>query len=452
MGASVKPVDPLDVAWQAAQKPAADPLDVAWQQAQTPRGGGSSLGDGSPQEFGTGSTILNRLQNTLKGAANPVAARVLSAAQLLPGMETFEAGAGALGSHIPGAGPPLSFGESRDVLRGEIEKIPAWERIGEQMAASLPLMALKLPAAVASIPAIAKMGPKSIGAAWGAAHAALAPDDESPGARLAKTAAGGVGGAITGAVADLAGTALQAAHLPTTAANRLARKAATAEASGPLYDQFRDLGDLGETPALKEILDLPVIQKAISTVKGESPTLNKLADTDARVLDAVYKRVGNKAFKMANGFETDEARQSLMGAIEEAAQAKGGSYANAVGTFREGAQGGEAVARGKATLAAASAPKGPGIAADMKTSPEAFQAWLKTATPEQAAAAREGILGGLKQQPKVSFGRILGTPAIPLPSRALRAAPDLVRAASLKAGRTAADALGDYINPWSPKP
>ena len=34
----------------------------------------------------------------------------------------------------------------------------------------------------------------------------------------------------------------------------------------------------------------------------------------------------------------------------------------------------------------------------------------------------------------------------------LRAAPDLVRAASLKAGRTAADALGDYINPWSPKP
>ena len=210
MGASVPPVqDPAIAAWQKAQA-SADPAVTAWHAAQPEsHGGGSSSGDGTPQAFGTGSTILNRLSNTitdhteqvLKGAASPLAARVLSAAQVVPGVEAGEAAMGMAGSHLPGAGPPLSYSESLSALRGETQKIPVAERIGEQMLAGGPFLKF-IPATLLSA---AKAG-ALLGAASGAADAT----PESLTRRLANTAGGAAIGGTVGKVAEMATTAARA--------------------------------------------------------------------------------------------------------------------------------------------------------------------------------------------------------------------------------------------------
>lgn len=103
-------------------------------------------------------------------------------------------------------------------------------------------------------------------------------------------------------------------------------------AAAPLYDKFRNLGSLPVTDHLLELKKLPIIGQAIKTVKGESPELAKLPWNDARVLDAVYKRVGSRAFKATHGYEPGEARNQLLQAIDAAS---GGQYRPAVGAFAD---------------------------------------------------------------------------------------------------------------------
>ncbi len=55
----------------------------------------------------------------------------------------------------------------------------------------------------------------------------------------------------------------------------------------------------------------------------------------------------------------------------------------------------------------------------MVTSREAFRDWAGTATPSEAAGAREGVLGSLGEQP--NFRKFV------IPTRALRKAPGLLR-------------------------
>lgn len=372
------------------------------------------------KEYATGA-LARRMasSNAEEEAGQDVGSRVLgTGASLLsdvPGGEAAQAGAIKAASGLSYA----------DALRQLREAKQSAEDIGTAAPARL-LGGIVAAGVLPGSPAIA-------GATYGALSGLTNADPNTTMTdRLKSAAVKGTVGGVAGKVLDLGLTAL-AAKTPTwlggtqtPAANVLQRQVDRQATSGPLYGQFRQLGDLGETPQLKEIMDLPVVRKAIDTVKGESPTLAKLPDTDASVLDAVYKRVGNKAFKAANGYETDEARQTLLGAIEDAAQAKGGSYVDAVGAFREPSKLINAVQQGKRTLATAGLARGPSVAQDIKASPEAFSQWLETASPRQAQAAQEGILGSLGQQPLVATK--LGV--LPYPTRALRAAPALLRQAA----------------------
>jgi hypothetical protein len=205
--------------------------------------------------------------------------------------------------------------------------------------------------------------------------------------------------------AQVAGTVARSAFTPSRADQLLRQAEATTRRAGPKYDQFKALGTLPPTQALDDILQLPVVRTALRTVKAESPVLRNLPDTDARVLDAVYKRVGSKAFSAKHGFETGQARTELLDAIDNAS---GGLYRPAVETFRVGAQQSSAIQRGARAAQMAANPSGGGatMRSAMEDSPEALAKWAQTATPAQRRAAVQGVLSGLGSRAMSDVSRI----------------------------------------------
>lgn len=287
-------------------------------------------------------------------------------------------------------------------------------------------------AATALIPKVgAKIATTTGLAASGAATGAASNlDDPLAGAVAGGIAAPVLGGAVnTLARPNLLTTGIRAkfAADPTV---RLPKLAAARDAvAAPLYDDFRSLGDLGRTPQLDALIGtatadgLPVVRRAVEAVKGESPVLAKLPDTDARVLAAVYERVGDKAFRTLHGFQTDEARRALLSAIDDAAQAKGGSFAEPVQAFREGSREIKAVSRGKDALENALSAKGGSEGAAITKSPTALQQWAQrpTTSADELQRATQGVLGQVGRRGVLASVRLPGTPHIPLPlpSRAL---------------------------------
>lgn len=334
----------------------------------------------------------------------------LNAAQGIPGVRPIEAAAGALGSKL--TDHPMTFAESRGILDAQTGNIGGKTSAFEHLLGS-----------VATLPFL-PANPTVAGALLGGANEALSADDESLTERGLKTAVGAGVGAMTGKLLDHAVTAARTAFKPTSAAASNALAKARDDAASASYGAFRKLGDLGRTPDLDAILNLPVVRTAATTVKNESPNLAKLPDTDAAVLDAIYKRIGSKSFRAINGAETTEARTALLDAIEGAANAKGTSYAKIVGAFKDASREIGAVNRGSDMVKGA----GTGLKSSksfQSSTPEAFASWAENASPAEKAGAVKGILGGLKDSEKVRFMSILGTPLVP------RATPQLKSAASL---------------------
>lgn len=366
---------------------------------------------------------------------------VLNAAQGIPGMEAFEAGAGALGSHL--TSHPLSYQESLNTLRDQTGNIGGKTSVAEKAMGGLATLPF-LPA-----------NPAAAGALLGGADQALnANPNQSLLERGTRTAVGAGVGGLLGSAADKALTAGRAmlpkalGGVTSSAQNVIRRESSRDAAASTGYGAFRKLGDLGQTPDLQAILDLPVVKTALTTVKGESPTLAKLPDTDAAVLDAVYKRVGNKAFKALHGAETNEARQSLLDAIDAASTPKGVSYANIVGKFKDASKGISAVQRGSDAVKGAgmTLPAGTNLS---KKGADAFAKWATTATPAEKNAAMEGILGALRVSPKMSASKVLGVPIFPHTTAALAKAPGLLRTLDPTSSRLANLGLLS-LNPFSP--
>ncbi len=267
-------------------------------------------------------------------------------------------------------------------------------------------------------------GLATAGAGEGAAYN---PSDPAAGAIAGGIAAPilGAGVSAVGTVAPVVETAIQAKNATEPTESLVALNKARVDVSRPLYKDFRDLGDLGRTAKLDDLLGtanqpgLPVITRAVETVKGESPILAKLPDTDAKVLDAVYKRVGNKAWAATHGFETGEARSALLDAIDEAAQAKGGSYSDPVAASREGFQAMGGVQQGRDALTNALSPSGGGIPAALEKSPAALEQRFPNLSPEVQQKVMEGLYGQVGRKGLVSMKKIAGTPIVPVPSAAL---------------------------------
>lgn len=122
--------------------------------------------------------------------------------------------------------------------------------------------------------------------------------------------------------------------------------AAREKAAGPLYDEFRAAGvlDPDRHPELGEIVKLPLVEKAIRAVKGESVRLSKLPDTHPDVLDAAYKRTGEAAFSAKLGYNPAETQRDFKRILDAAS---GGKYSPALEAFAGPSKMMEAVTAGQ---------------------------------------------------------------------------------------------------------
>ncbi len=335
----------------------------------------------APNDEPTGSSFGEKL----RAAPHALAAEVAQVISSVPG------GKRALAMVTPGG----TYEQNRAAIDAATSELPPVSKIGGT------LVGAYLTGRIPGLPT----NPVTAGAAIGGAGKALSADTMSPLDRLKGTLVGAGEGALVGKATDMATSGIRALAAPRLDANLEARAVAQDAASSPKFDAFRALGDLGPlTPTgvlpngqPETILDLPLVARALRTVQGESPVLAKLPPTDARVLDAVYKRVGDKAFSAAHGYEPAEALRALRSTIEDAANRAGGSYTDALASYAGPAAEQEAVTLGAKALRNELRPTGTAFRNAPSESPAAFSRWLPTASEGEQQGASEGVLGALKQ-------------------------------------------------------
>lgn len=238
-------------------------------------------------------------------------------------------------------------------------------------------------------------------------------------------------------VGNLVGIAAKAARTPTRSAILASQKAARAAESGPAYQAFREMGQLPVTDGLRDVFQTPAVQKALSSVLEESTELRKLPLTDAKVLDAVYKRIGSKTWARSQNFqELKETRTALLEAINDAAvqkaTAKAGSdpqaiaallstpYKTPVEAYARGSELIQSTLRGTKGLRTAARGGMASERALMEYGPTQLAQWARTATPEQREAAIQGVFSQMRELPMTR--RLL------MPSQQLLAAPEVLGA------------------------
>lgn len=402
----------FDALWGEEPITPPSPTQAMVRQALKTPEGKRRLEQGNQEKFVA--DLPNVVTEIIPEKAGQILSTVAATGRDIPGVEAAQAAVRGLVRGQP-------YRQSLAEMRESQESLPTLLRAPARMAGAGLSMA--------ALPGSTAMQ----GARYGVLRGMAQADDADVSERLKDAVLEGTVGLVAGKGADYAGTALKgakAAITGSTAAKAFsARKAARSAAASPKYDAFRDLGELERTPALDDILSLPSVQTALQQVKAASPKTKNLSDTDALVLDRVYKRIGNKAFKDQHGIETDEARDALKAAIEEAAQKKGGSYEAALDVFRKGSQGLQAVKRGAMTLRSGTRPTGTPLDKVDDFGPESFDAFAKRATADEKAGAAEGIVGELARRPLLA--RIGGLRAstsvpVPFPSRFTREANSLL--------------------------
>lgn len=345
--------------------------------------------------------VREQWQQEMNRRAGAIPAALANVSRDIPGAEAAQAGVRSLIRRQP-------YREALQDIRGATEALPAAIAVPTRVAGAT-LSAAAMPGRTAARQAMA------FGALSGATEA---NPDIGVGERAGRTALGAaVGGATAKASQTLetlgrafvaprmTGRGLPELGARTRAEQLLRKQEATESAAAPLYSELRKMGELPETPALQEILRLPVVRTAINTVKKESPRLAKLSDTDAAVLDAAYKRIGKKSFTSKYGFETGEARDDLLKAMDDAAFEKmvltgtGVFPSKPVGVFREGMQEMGAIQRGARAVQVGGSPTGgTTVKSALEESPEALTRWAQTASPAERRAAIEGALSAVRQR------------------------------------------------------
>lgn len=327
---------------------------------------------------------------------------------------------------IPGA--EAAQAAARAVARRQ----PYREALGDirQATEALPT-AVSVPTRMAGGALAGAVMPGSTVARQAAGFGALSGLTEaSPDMGVQERIARGAGSAVVGGAlakgAQTVGTVARAMRGPTRAAREIAEETRRDALADPLYDAFRAQPPAQPTQRLAVIMDLPVVRSALRAVRSENNILRNLPDTDPRVLDAVYKRVGDKAFTSKFGFDTDQSRRELMGAIDDAFTG-GVQYSPATQAFAEGTANMEASLRGARSLQRATSPgTGATLNASLEDSPEALMRWARTATPREREMAVGGMLGEVKQHGLTDiatpFGLRGGFSLLPGARRAVKAA------------------------------
>lgn len=409
MGASVRP-DP--VADYLAAKggsqtvdPVSDYLAAKGGSAVTPHGASGTFGD----EPGPGAM-----------------AHFLNFGQGIPGVERLEAGAGAIGSHVvPGmfGGKPISYDQSLAALRSVTGQIDPKTAAVEKFLGAMT-MAPFLPA-----------NPALAGAALGATDQALSADPiTSPGERVGSTLMGAGVGALAGKVADQAITAGRSLLTPTLGAQQVALDAARKAADKLSYGAAKAEGDVaGPNSGLLAVFQDPNVQPFVDLARS-SPKNANANDADlarytyklmSREQNGLLKRMADQGYDANLATKADilagkkqellsaatQSMPSLPAAIAQHAKMKGEEAA-----MQQGADVAQSVFSARHIAGRKLAGK----------SVEAFANDAQSMTPQQLQQAAMGILGRLKENPKLVHLPVIHAP-IPFPSRALQQAPGLLR-------------------------
>lgn len=267
--------------------------------------------------------------------------------------------------------------------------------------------------------------------------------EEKEPADIAKSAALGAGlEAGTGfLIGEPLGAIARAMRTPTRVAQVQAQRAATRQAEKPLYEAWTGYTGRGSpvtaaplspaTPALAAALDDPTVRQAIRVVQ-RNPEFRNLPPSSPVVLDRAYKIIGGKAFKDKYSVPTETAqnvRDMLREGMDEARPDL--PYSDVLSVARGGRMVEEAGKRGGEALRYASRGTPGSLATALKQGEESFAEYLAQATPQQRAAAAEGVYGYLREAPKTAGiytakGRI---PVPFLPSRAAMQAPRIAQIA-----------------------
>lgn len=368
------------------------------------------------------------------GIGERVAGALASLLTDVPGGEAAQAGAAALGSHIPGLRPdagPVGYQEALADIRAAKAAAPA--------AARIPLRLLGGAAAAGVMPGSGAVQGALYGAASGLGGADYDTSrslGENLGSRAGSAALGAGLGAAAGKLAEAGSTALRARFAgPKLDAATAELRAQARDASGPLYDAARAIGDVGETPALQRLLGQPeylwdqaqqqavatgrrvpgtglgAVQNILRTIQRSNSDLADLPATDMRVLDQLYKELGGKANAAKYG-DLRVTRDALKAAIEDAIGGKGGSYTAALQAFSQPMQEAEGMEAGATALGRRLGDRAPSPG----TTEQSAEELARTST--NLPANVRGVLAQVRGSPLRSGF---------LPGKALREAPDILR-------------------------
>lgn len=348
----------------------------------------------------------------LAGGVAPAAALALTAAQGVPGMESLEAAAGSLGSKF--TKHPMTFGESRDVLR---------ERSAELLPSEIRTTA-KIMGSGLALPLVAGLTPLKAGAAIGGADQALSADDMSMGTRLARTAAGAAAGGAAGKVVETGVLAARAGLSPNPGASALARQDAMGVADNAAYGAAeREAAAAGGShPAIANALNQPTVAPFAKAVRQTEQFAN--AD-DATILAETYKlmsetqrrlgrtMVNSEDYRAGSSLQKAElviAKKNLLDAADNIMP----GFRKAVEQHAKMAGEADALAQGAQTTRRLVMKNSGNTAKLTRQSPEAFSRRIEKMTPEEKKAAIQGMLGELKtriglQPNAISFGGALTT-------------------------------------------
>lgn len=276
----------------------------------------------------------------------------------------------------------------------------------------------------------------AVGGARSGERAAVA--GEAP-VDIAKKAAvgGGMESAMGALLGEPAGAIARSYRTPSRVTQVLEQKAKTRAAEKPLYDAWTGYATKGgpvtsaplspPTQKLAEAIENPIVRQAFNVVR-KNPNFADLPITSPVVLDRIYKVTGSKAFKdkYTVAAEAAEGARDLLkaGMVESRPDLP---YTDVLRVASGGRKIGEAIERAAEVARVASSGAPPTLSTATKKGVESFAEYIKTATPEQRAAASDAIFGYLREAPKTArIGTMRGSIPVPfLPSRAAMQAPRL---------------------------
>lgn len=333
-------------------------------------------------------------------AARGAAALALSAAQGVPGMEAFQAGMGSLGSQF--TDNPMGIRESRDVLRGETDKIPPEIRMVSQMAVGggAGAMASRAPGRLGAF----MKSPARAGTAFGAADQGLSADDMTLEGRLGRAAAGAAVGGTIGKAADAGIVGGRAMKAKTIGRNTVDREAAMGEVDDRLFGiaDMEGVAAGGTSPQIQQALSHPKIAPHAARVRETEAFKNA---TDAEVLTQVYRSLGRQQRALGGRIAASddhlpdvELMKDELGDLKKIL-AKGADQdmptfrvANRAHADAEGDL--EAVELGATAMSRAGMKHAPSQSS--RLSQEAYEREFAKLPPHRRPLAAEGALGNLK--------------------------------------------------------